>query len=402
MRIATVSSIVLAALVAAACGADSSPRASGGADVVRRDSAGVEVVEVGGGALDALPEWTVSAPRLTVGGGSAEGPYALHRVAGALLHGDGGLLVAQGAELLRFDGEGRFERRIGRRGEGPGEYSRIGFIAWHEAGVLVLDDLRRQFTVLDDAGNVVEIRRLAMERCGVRISFGVGYPCEAVGALEDGTVVTVQRLRGPQAASTERALTPGLMSYVGRFGADGFTEVDSLSRPVEVVTRMEQVPLLGERPFSGREAWAVGRRLVALGVGDRFEIRFRDAAGDVVRVLRVARAARPVGAVELEALRAEPFFAAVLEAAGAADSLPFFEELRLDDGGRLWAREYAMGGWQAPRSWLVFDADGRPLARATLPGGMQLLQIGADFVVGLVRDEHQAEQVVVLGIERAR
>lgn len=54
----------------------------------------------------------------------------------------------------------------------------------------------------------------------------------------------------------------------------------------------------------------------------------------------------------------------------------------------------------APQLYHVYDPEGRLLARVTIPGGVEVLEVGADHVLGITRDELDVERVVVLNLAR--
>jgi hypothetical protein len=121
------------ALCAAACvGGENAGAPEGAAEsgVVRRDSAGIEIVEVWPAAIEALPVWRLAAgPALTIGRVEGEEPYLLSRVLEGVLLEDGGVVIADGygegaasGKIRWFDADGVFVRRGGRVGEGPGEF----------------------------------------------------------------------------------------------------------------------------------------------------------------------------------------------------------------------------------------------------------------------------------------
>jgi sugar lactone lactonase YvrE len=77
----------------------------------------------------------------------------------------------------------------------------------------------------------------------------------------------------------------------------------------------------------------------------------------------------------------------------AADHFPFYDQLEVDREGRLWVREYGSDASAPSRSWLVFDPEGRLVARATLPTSLTILEIGEDSVLGVEPDELDVEHV---------
>lgn len=113
-----------AVLSLAACGAGD--RAAG--DVVVRDSSGVRIVESPAPTWGRALPWTVSAePIVTIGTVEGDAAYQLHRVGAALRLSDGRIVVANNgsSDLRYYDSAGRHVRTVGRRGEGPGEFSML-------------------------------------------------------------------------------------------------------------------------------------------------------------------------------------------------------------------------------------------------------------------------------------
>jgi hypothetical protein len=85
-----------------------------------------------------------------------------------------------------------------------------------------------------------------------------------------------------------------------------------------------------------------------------------------------------------------------------AEHKPAISDLVVDDLGHVWVGEYR-AFWmksEAPRSWTVFDPDGRMLGRVPLPSTFVPLHIGPDFVLGVWRDDVDVEHVRVYPLAR--
>lgn len=54
-----------------------------------------------------------------------------------------------------------------------------------------------------------------------------------------------------------------------------------------------------------------------------------------------------------------------------------------------------------PVEWHVFHPDGNLLGTVRTPAGLRVLEIGADYVLGVARDGLDVEQVLVYGLSRA-
>ena len=81
------------------------------------------------------------------------------------------------------------------------------------------------------------------------------------------------------------------------------------------------------------------------------------------------------------------------------DSFPAFAEILADLAGYLWVLEYRMFG-EGPAVWTVFDPDGRIQGLVETPPGLDVLEIGEDYVLGLVEDELGVEYVQLWALDR--
>jgi hypothetical protein len=72
--------------------------------------------------------------------------------------------------------------------------------------------------------------------------------------------------------------------------------------------------------------------------------------------------------------------------------MPWFANLASDASGNLRGEEYRRPGDETPR-WTVFDPEGAVLGRVTGPPRFQLLDVGADYVLGRRWDDLDVEHV---------
>lgn len=223
--------------------------------------------------------WSVAAdPQVTISNDSVPTGQELSGVLSARRLANGRILVANSGSsaLLLFDGTGRFLRAIGRKGEGPGEYSGSMHIFGATGDSLaVFDGGNLRWTFYDSA--------LSLGRTALAAESGIPRPTW----LYNGAVVTNASLED-------------------------------------------------------RSGWA--RRVI-------------------------------------DGLRArDPGFQALIEA-------------RLDDLGALWVRDGTR--------WIVHSPDRAVPGEVDLPDGVQVLQAGADFVLGLERDSLDQDVVRVYHLVRA-
>ena len=91
--------------------------------------------------------------------GDADGPGTIESTAPRVTWSEQpGYVVASSTSLQIFDDDGRFVRRIGREGDGPGEFSRV--IDAHVVGgqLVALDNANRAWSIFNLAGEFIERR----------------------------------------------------------------------------------------------------------------------------------------------------------------------------------------------------------------------------------------------------
>ncbi|HEX7051634.1 MAG TPA: hypothetical protein VF188_15625 [Longimicrobiales bacterium] len=392
------SAALAATLAAWACGFGDAP---GGDGQTVRDSAGIRIVENG------APQWRdgrawrlASAPALDIGRVDGPEETQLHRVVGAVRLGDGTIVVANAGtgEVRWFDGAGGYLAGAGREGGGPGEFRRLSWIG-RVAGdsVYAWDSSLRRLSVFHAGRFIRDVRgHLPEERA---------YPT-ARGVLRDGSLL----------------VTPGAV-YVPeeRLG------VQRPPMPLWILSRAGE-PLVTLGPFPGASvnlraaatpgAWirtpvpfgaatlvaAAGDR-IAVGDNAAYEVRFYASTGELIARIRrtdaTPRTVRPEDlAAELERrLSGVPPVEEIREGIRASfretpapETLPYYQALVADGEGNLWVRRYAAPAEPAA-VWDVFGPDGRWLGPVSTPDGFEVTDIGADYVLGIWKDELDVEHV---------
>ncbi|MEE8116503.1 MAG: hypothetical protein V3T28_05275 [Gemmatimonadales bacterium] len=73
--------------------------------------------------------------------------------------------------------------------------------------------------------------------------------------------------------------------------------------------------------------------------------------------------------------------------------------LRADALGYLWVERFRRLGESQPE-WLVFEPEGRWLGTVETPPGIRVTEIGAEYVLGIDRDELDVERVLLYELAR--
>jgi hypothetical protein len=380
-------------LVPVACGGEQAGRDVSKALIL--DSAGVLIVQNAGPAWGTGDGWRVpTEPVLSIGVVEGSEPYRLFRVRGATHRPDGGVAIldAGSSELRYFDADGRFERAVGRSGEGPGEFLMPDALLHYRGDSLLVWDRRlERFSVFGPDGVLGRVAR-------------VGLGIAPVGMLSDGSLLAfgTRYVRpGPEPTVQE-----GVLVKLSPEGA----LVDSLVRVPMYRLAFRGGLTVSERFAATSEVGVMGENYV-VGRTDRPELRVYSDEGRLLRVIRwaegedrtitadvmrqdqaqqLSRVNDPETRRRLEREMAEWFYAA---------EQPIYDRLRVGRDGYLWLRLYrtpweATGGLSG-NAWLVFDPDGIMLGEVQLPAGAQLLEVGRDYLIVLVRDEFGVEYVHV-------
>ena len=381
----------LAPLLALACGDIDPPEP---ADTRTPDS-GVIIVENPRPADGSRLGWRIG-PEMAVQIGMLEGddPYLLDGVTDASRLSDGRIVVVNydSRELRVFDGAGTHLTTWGGPGEGPNEFrhpvrniDRLpgdSLVAWDQTKCMV--------TVMGPTGEVA--RRF--EVC----------PISPVAVFRDGSMLT--------------SPSPGFRD----FGVDSVT-VEFRDAEGTLKSSLGRHPGM-ERHIDG-EALTIygvifGHRLILAAWGDlgvvtpntSYEIRAFAQDGSLARIVRRDHEARAPTDADVEGYieeRVSWYTDAEtrarerrgFEPVPVSDRLPALASVMADGLDHLWVEEFEPPGEEWPGVlWCVFDPDGNVLGFVETPEGLQIYEIGEDYILGRVRDDLDVPYVQLWPLER--
>jgi len=387
-------------LLALAC------ESGGGAEpaAVVRDSAGVAIVEHAPTASATLH--IVSEPVLEIGTVEGADEYQLYGVRSVARASDGTIVVALDTELRWYDPAGRFVRRAGGAGEGPGEFRRISYMRLLPGDtVLVFDGANRRTTIIAPDGSHVRDFTSGDE----------GQISTIVGATHDGTLL----VRRFTAGST--SITSGLQRNDVEFSIvrGDSTIADPTYPGPEMMIQVDQDGggqiasiMIMQLPFARDTRTAAGPDRFFIGSTESYRIDVWSADGAMVRSIRVNEPVRAVtddmvrmaNEVTIERSRAvaesrgdEFDEAALRKRLAGQQHAPFVPAygvlLPVEDGG-LWVQEYAMPSIEdEPTRWTMFDPDGGRIGMIELPPRFSPRYVSGDTVLGIHLDELDVQYV---------
>ncbi len=359
------------------------------------DSAGVVIVMNDEPAWPKGNAWQVLAePEVSIGAFGGDSDYELYQVGSATRFADGMIAVLNaGTHEVRFyDADGRYLRSIGRDGEGPGEFRRPSALFRLGSDSLVVWDSQlrrvsvflrhgvfaRSFTIAGTAP--YSVTNLLANRTLLAATGNVYRAGASEGGVHrDTSRYVILSLKGDSVGS------------VGSFpSAERFVRL--AGGGMSVTTML----------FSRTTRRAVYDNLVFVGTNDEYAIDVYDDAGNLVRSIRrevtptVVTAELFSAEVEHRISEIEERFREIMaplyEDMPRSEVQPFYSGLLTDPDGHLWVRRYTPESdpeWE----WSVFDSSGRWLGDVVSPTGLEIYEVGRDYVLGLWRDETDIEFV---------
>jgi len=381
------------------------------------DSAGVKIVTHARGGSGEWPEHGRLSAQLAVQIGSLDDEVtALHRVTDVARMPDGGIAVANSGsgEIKLFESSGRFRYSLGGQGGGPGEFSRLQSI-----GITAADHIRAYDGQTGRVSTFDPRRRALVETVTLAVdpnlySLAGMRRATPIGWLRDGTFVGYyDTLEGEAIPDRDGWTHSQYMSNIHFFDQGESSEILATARGQQTWTMVNstgqgRVRMQGvSNPFLPTFQAAAGGEVVAFGNTERFDIRLLDRSGSVVRIVRRAEGRRPMSEGQRErwisgrlsdmdddSTERSRRRRALFDDIPFPDSLPAFETLSLQQGGRLWVKETSLDRpAEAMASWSVFEPHGRPLGLVEMPAGFQPFEIGPDYVLGLWQDALGVEYV---------
>jgi len=374
-----------------------------GLGVVVADSAGVTIVTNDPVAPDSRLPWFSEHPALSIGSVDSGEADELFRVRDATLLADGRIMIANAgsSEIKVFNADGSHSGTWGRQGEGPGEFSRGPSVIalWPGDSIAALDPGGHRMSLFDMNGN--HGREIALDPTLLGV----------IDLLPDGKMFA----RGSLLVNRRATGSPDLIRSDLEWAVldvDGTRDGSLGEFPAFedwAVSTPDGDMVEQPHPFGRTTVGTLWGSLLAIGVQDSYEIKAFAADGSLVRIVRRDGDPRKTTQAELDEYFARQVagrpaevrtrMLAMVRDMPLVESYPAFEEIVGDRAGYLWVREYRMFGEGDP-VWTVFDPEGRIQGLVETPPGLDVFEIGEEYVLGLVTDDLGVEYVQLWALSR--
>ncbi|WP_420634488.1 6-bladed beta-propeller [Candidatus Palauibacter sp.] len=365
------------------------------------DSAGVSIVTSDPFSSDR--RCTVGAePFFSLGDALGDERYEFYTLRGMARLSDGSVAVIDRRDqrVRVFSESGEFLRSMGGRGEGPGEFRNPWFLWALPGDTLWVGDYRPQrFNVFSPDGEFIRL-----------VTPDPFYlnPSHGGGVLSNGHSINTR----DDGRDRDDFRTP--RDYViEAHRADGALVRELMTLPGRRFGRVEEAPnFLLDPLFDGRPSVDANGTTIAVTAGRHPEVRLLDERLRLRRIIRWIDEDREVTRADVRAWREEyvrqqrerdlgnlaetlrPQMAALLsDERPVADRFPAASSVRVGRDGRIWVRRYPRP--RETTGWLAFEPDGDFFCHLDPVPGLQVYEIGADYILGSRRDELDIESVVM-------
>lgn len=368
--------------------------------VSRRDSLGIMVVEHSA-FPQGLPRLHLDLPNAMTFQSTSTG-LDLFGVRGAFRQTDHTVIVGDGGNfrILRFSPDGEVLSSVGRSGQGPGEFQHFTLISpWPSDSLIAWDRNSRRISVFSP--EVAFVRSFSLARSDsvrggfVRSVFEDGS-FFATGFTDTGGQVTTGRHRFPSPAYH---FGPD-GTFLASFGPMPGTEIyfEAIDGGFRTTTAL----------FSRSTERLTSRNQLVLAANDSYEFIRKNQAGELVQIVRLAKAEQPVtpqlrrqaeSAVldQVEDPDALARLRTTLSEMPVPETLPAYGRVFADRDGRVWIEEYQVE-YGSTSEWHVFGSDGAVLFSVEMPTRFKPTDAGSDYCLGIMRDEFDVESVILASL----
>ena len=304
----------------------------------------------------------------------------------------------QVAGIRVFSNTGDLMLRIGRAGDGPGEFQSTPLVhVGPQDTVYTLDTDASRLTVFEPS-NFMSVETIDIS--GTE-TFDAEFQTfrfvrNLIGVVEDGFLVQYKDAKIPLMSDmdTPELTVLKLLNRKGNVSADTLVKMPDRDR-VYAQTRGQR-SMIANIPF-GRDAFIAlsPDDLLYFGRNDAIEIQVRSIDGNTHRSVHVPHDPVPVTDDErYNWISAYPDGTQDEMRSVLPKTRPAYEALVLDDSGHIWLRLSAPEGAIEAR-WIVVDLEGRILAKTILPSTIWLKVIAGNRAISTSIDEEQGDPLVV-------
>ncbi len=357
-----------------------------------------------------VPQWHVAAnPELDIGIADGDPRYTLYNVVGAKRLSDGVIAVANSGthEIRLYDTSGTYLRSLGREGAGPGEFESLTWMGTIPGdSIMAWDHSLTRMSVFTRRGEFIRSLVPDPEPAGL-------FP-QVYGAFSNGSFVVASGWDASALAQAGEGVRRDWITFF-HYGRNGEL-LDTIVRSPGAETYLtKNGPGFSTNPvpFAHEAFVAVGGKRFFVGDNSRNHIRVLTPAGQPIGDIVTDYRPKRVTEHDVERYKHDRLEKIVVESYRATQekvlsevpfpkTTPFFGGIKVDSAADgIWVGDYLLVE-NTPREWTVFDSQGGKLATVQTPVGLEIFQIGADFLLGGFDDDAGTEHVRLYRLDRVQ
>lgn len=337
--------------------------------------------------IESQPDLSIKLTQLTAFGNIEDVPFG--RISYVDIDDSGNVYISEGSQgneaVYVFDSEGNYLNKIGRSGEGPGEFRSIDDMKVFNDKLLVLDGnlLRIQFFSTDDHSLIDEasLNPSEWDQSGEQ---SATFP-ENIFVLNDSTLLT---------SFYHLTFDVDSKSYY-HLNLEGDVISDQiLTHDFIKHLNDPSSSYVFYDPFGGRGLIEISSTNEIYSVwSDKMLFKVYDADGTYLRAFYHPFRNSSISRNEALSFSESEQFKSALRHHGIPDYWRAFEHLILDSENRIWVSTISEN--QEIYNWWVMDNHGKVLTKKELPRTMEIKKVKNDILYSLISDEESGLQQVV-------
>ena len=370
--------------------------------------------------------WQVDTiPFLRIGvDGSAATEFSHVVGLGKLSTGDWYVFDRGSNELRFYDHHGTFLKKIGRQGNGPGEFRYVLLaVARSDDHIYVYDSVLRRLTQVDPEGHVIDVTRVPDQPPQSSVLHPLGIlddqtfvwsssktPACALDALLMDTITYYQYdiSRKPRRSSDPASPTDLVLITSTAGGARWGNSINVLGTCLATAVPFGAKPLAAVRDGNLYLLAAEELLIRVLHVASSREVAISEAVAKLpvspemrewIATLSPSNTRDEAGNALAASVGSE-LYAKRLRETPLPDSMPLARQLVADAAGYIWV-ELTPPAASSVSTWLVFAPGGQHAARVHLPNRFRALSIGHEYVAGVRLDDLDVERIEVYSLSRS-
>lgn len=295
-----------------------------------------------------------------------------------------------------FSPQGAYIDSIGRQGKGPGEFERLDPDIHVVADTLYAMQSNARRVDLFNINTGEPIRTVAIPDAEIE-----GSPIGSVQRIfpqDDGSFLIYfmnPHYFKPEEGANQKFTTVAALDASGNFINKNILQFPTLfpSNQQLVYQTGGGIYVYRTSIFPVRQVQADATGTIYLGTSDSLLLRSYNRQGSQIETFEGAYTPNPFTEADLDSLDKDDYqyFRDAVNQVGVPERWPAFQKFLIDDEGRSWVQLMNPGSPQ--QTWWLFNAEGNPQWKFTLPAEVELFDVKQGKAYGIFTSEQSLPEI---------